>query len=219
MDILPCPFCGNTDVEPTRYDVDVWDDRGGNTLYCVRMIMNIVFAPVFALMVFWLISLVPELKLSSRRFGLSIAVIVAAFLAFLALVQADVPTDLEAVDEDAEVVETHSLASLKTDSRLDGKAALSFGYLTEQGEYAVMVRQSDGGYRKKRYPADGTVVYEDADTDAARVEVVDRYVVLRETHEFPIVGEWTRDRREFSKREIRIHVPAGSIVQGEYDLE
>lgn len=105
-------------------------------------------------MVFWLISLVPELKLSSRRFGLSIAVIVAAFLAFLALVQADVPTDLEAVDEDAEVVETHSLASLKTDSRLDGKAALSFGYLTEQSEYAVMVRQSDGGYRKKRYPAE-----------------------------------------------------------------
>ena len=82
-----------------------------------------------------------------------------------------------------------------------------------------MVRQSDGGYRKKRYPADGTVVYEDADTDAAKVEVVDRYVVLRETHEFPIVGEWTRDRREFSKREIRIHVPAGSIVQGEYDFE
>lgn len=40
MDILPCPFCGNTDVEPTRYDVDVWDDRDGNTLYCVRMIMN-----------------------------------------------------------------------------------------------------------------------------------------------------------------------------------
>lgn len=116
----------------------------------------IVFAPVFALMVFWLISLVPELKLSSRRFGLSIA---------------------------------------------------------------VMVRQSDGGYRRKRYPADGTVVYEDADTDAARVEVVNQYVVLRETHEFPIVGEWTRDRREFSKREIRIHVPAGSIVQGEYDFE
>lgn len=40
MDILPCPFCGGTDMEPTRYDVDVWDDRGGNTLYGVRMIMN-----------------------------------------------------------------------------------------------------------------------------------------------------------------------------------
>ena len=40
MDILPCPFCGNTDIEPTRYDVDVWDDRDGNTLYRVRMIVN-----------------------------------------------------------------------------------------------------------------------------------------------------------------------------------
>lgn len=20
------PFCGNTDIEPSRYDVDVWDD-------------------------------------------------------------------------------------------------------------------------------------------------------------------------------------------------
>lgn len=62
------------------------------------------------------------------------------------------------------------------------------------------------------------MVYEDADTDAARVEVVDQHVVIRETHEFPIVGEWTRDRRELSKREIRIHVPKGSIVQGEYDF-
>ena len=62
------------------------------------------------------------------------------------------------------------------------------------------------------------VVYEDAEADDARVEVVEQYVVIRETHEFPIVGEWTRDRREFSKREIRIHVPAGSIALGEYDI-
>lgn len=40
MDILPCPFCGNTDIEPIRYDVDVWDDKDGNTFYDVRMIMN-----------------------------------------------------------------------------------------------------------------------------------------------------------------------------------
>lgn len=26
------------DIEP--YDLDVWDDKDGNTLYCVRMIMN-----------------------------------------------------------------------------------------------------------------------------------------------------------------------------------
>lgn len=58
----------------------------------------------------------------------------------------------------------------------------------------------------------------DSDVEDARVEVVDQYVVIRETHEFPIVGEWTRDRRKFLKCEIRIHVPAGSIAQGEYDI-
>lgn len=58
----------------------------------------------------------------------------------------------------------------------------------------------------------------DSDVEDARVEVVDQYVIIRETHEFPIVGEWTRDRREFSKCEICIHVPAGSITQGEYDI-
>lgn len=62
------------------------------------------------------------------------------------------------------------------------------------------------------------LVSEDAEADDARVEVVDQYVVIRETHEFPIVGEWTRDRRKFLKCEIRIHVPAGSIAQGEYDI-
>lgn len=40
MDILPRPFCGNTDIEPSRYGVDVWDDAEGNTIYDVRMIMN-----------------------------------------------------------------------------------------------------------------------------------------------------------------------------------
>lgn len=40
MDILPRPFCGNTDIKPSRYDVDVWDDAEGNTIYDVRMIMN-----------------------------------------------------------------------------------------------------------------------------------------------------------------------------------
>lgn len=40
MDILPGPFCGNADIEPSRYDVDVWDDTEGNTVYDIRMIMN-----------------------------------------------------------------------------------------------------------------------------------------------------------------------------------
>ena len=40
MDILPCPFCGNADIEPSRYDVDIFDDAEGNTVYDIRMIMN-----------------------------------------------------------------------------------------------------------------------------------------------------------------------------------
>lgn len=40
MDILPCPFCGNSDIEPSRYDVDMYDDMAGATVYDVRMIMN-----------------------------------------------------------------------------------------------------------------------------------------------------------------------------------
>lgn len=40
MDILPCPFCGNSDIEPSRYDVDINDGTDGVTVYDVRMIMN-----------------------------------------------------------------------------------------------------------------------------------------------------------------------------------
>lgn len=179
----------------------------------------ILFAFGLAWMIYSLSAVLTEHKSSPKRFNLCSALAVIMGLALMALLQAGVPTDLEAVDGNAEVVETNPLASLKTDSRLDGKAPISFGYLTEQDEYVVMVRQGDGGYRRKSYPADDTVVYEDADADAARVEVVDQHVVIRETHEFPIVGEWTRDRRELSKREIRIHVPKGSIVQGEFDFQ
>lgn len=179
----------------------------------------ILFAFGLAWMIYILSAVLTAHKSSPKRFDLCSALAVIIGLALMALLQAGVPTDLEAVDGNVEVVETNPLASLKTDSRLDGKAALSFGYLTEQDEYVVMVRQGDGGYRRKSYPADDTVVYEDADADDARVEVVDQHVVIRETHEFPIVGEWTRDRRELSKREIRIHVPKGSIVQGEYDFQ
>lgn len=179
----------------------------------------ILFAFGLAWMICILSAVLTEHKSSPKRFNLCSALAVIMGLALMALLQAGVPTDLEAVDGNAEVVETNPLASLKTDSRLDGKAPISFGYLTEQDEYVVMVRQGDGGYRRKSYPADDTVVYEDADANAARVEVVDQHVVIRETHEFPIVGEWTRDRRELSKREIRIHVPKGSIVQGEFDFQ
>ena len=40
MDILPCSFCGNSDIEPSRYDVDMYDGTDGVTVYDVRMIMN-----------------------------------------------------------------------------------------------------------------------------------------------------------------------------------
>lgn len=40
MDILPCPFYGNSDIEPSRYDVDMYDGTDGVTVYDVRMIMN-----------------------------------------------------------------------------------------------------------------------------------------------------------------------------------
>lgn len=29
MDILPYPFCGNSDIEPSRYDVDMYDGTDG----------------------------------------------------------------------------------------------------------------------------------------------------------------------------------------------
>lgn len=40
MDIFPCPFCGNSDIEPSRYGVDMYDGTDGETVYDVRMIMN-----------------------------------------------------------------------------------------------------------------------------------------------------------------------------------
>lgn len=184
----------------------------------VNWIRVIAIGLIFVLSLFNLRLALQSVDSSSKRGGLYIGLIIVISVAILSLFQSLFPTSLKLVSEEVEVAESHSLSSLKTGSHLDGKAALSFGYLTEQDEYVVMMRQDDGGYRRKSYPADGTVVYEDAEVDDARVEVVDQYVVIRETHEFPIVGEWTRDRREFSKREIRIHVPAGSIAQGEYDI-
>lgn len=158
-------------------------------------------------------------KSPRKRFGLSVGLVFIAGLAVLTLLQAVIPTNIKSLGEDAEVVETHSLASLKTGSHLDGKAAFSFGYLTERNEYIVMVRQAEGGYRRESYQADDTVVYEDVDAEDARVETVDQYEVYRDTHRLPIVGEWSRDRRVFTRQKIRIHVPKGSIVQGEYDFQ
>lgn len=181
----------------------------------------IFFVLVMALWISVLSAALMEEKSFSGRIDLSmiqIGLILGAGIALLASLQAFIPTDIKLLGEDTEVAETHSLASLKTGSHLDGKTALSFGYLTERDEYVVMVRQDDGGYRRESYSADDTVVYEDADADGASVEIVNRYMVVRDIHWLPIVGEWSRDRREFSGQKARIHVPKGSIVQGEYDF-
>ena len=179
----------------------------------VNWIKFIAIGLIFVLSLFSFRLALQSVDSSSRRGGLYIGLIIVISVAILSLFQSLFPTSLKLVSEEGEVAEAHSLATLKTDSRLNGNAALSFGYLTEEDEHVLMVKQDDGGYRRMSYPVDNAVVYEDA-----RVEVVDQYVVIRETYEFPIAGEWTRDRREFSKCEIHIHVPAGSIAQGEYDI-
>lgn len=161
---------------------------------------------------------VPDSKASDRRFHLYIGFVVAACVVICILFQAVVPTDFKVVGEKDEVTETHSLATPKTDSRLSGKEAVSFGYLNEEDAYVLMVRQGDGGYRRKCYSADSTAVYEDVDVDEARVDTVKRCSIIRCTYRFPIIGEWVRDWCLLDRREVCIHVPKGSIVQGEYDF-
>lgn len=162
---------------------------------------------------------VPDPKTSDRCFHLYVGSVVAACAVVCILFQAVIPTDFKVVGEKDEVTETHPLATLKTGSRLSGKATFSFGYLTEKDVYVLMVRRDDDGYRRKSYPADTTVVYEDADADEARVERVGCYSTVRCSYSFPMFGDWTRDLCLFDRSETRIHVPKGSIVQGDYDFQ
>lgn len=160
----------------------------------------------------------PDAKASDMRRRLYMGMVVAVCAAVCILFQALVPTEFKAVGEGNEVMETHSLATLKTGSHLSGKASLSFGYLTEKEDYVLMVKRDDGGYRRKCYSADSTVVYEDADADGARVDTVKRFSVISCTYMFPFVGRWLRDLHLFTRQEVCIHVPKGSIEQGGYDL-
>ena len=162
--------------------------------------------------------LAPDSKSSDRRFRIYIASVVAVGAIICVLFQALVPTSIESAGEKTEVAGTHSLASLKTESSLSGATALSFGYLTLTDEYVLMVKQDDGGYRRRCYPAKTVVVYEDTDAEDARVETVNSYEIVRLNYALPIVGEWSRDQLSFSRQETRIHVPQGSITQGEYDF-
>lgn len=110
---------------------------------------NWIKAIYFVVILAWVIYVLSddEVKYKSfpRRFGLSVALTVIIGLAGFVIWHAAVPTSIKLLSEDSEVAESHSLASLKTGSHLDGKVALSFGYLTEQDEYVVMMRQDDGG--------------------------------------------------------------------------
>lgn len=71
----------------------------------------------------------PDAKASDRRHRLYMGAVVAVCAVVCILFQALVPTEFKAVGEGNEVMETHSLATLKTGSHLSGKASLSFGYL------------------------------------------------------------------------------------------
>jgi len=160
----------------------------------------------------------PDARASDRRHHLYIGAVVVVCAVVCILFQVLVPTEFKAVGEGNEVMETHSLATLKTGSHLSGKASLSFGYLNEKEDYVLMVKRDDGGYRRKCYSADSVVVYEDADADGASVDTVKRFSVIRCTYKFPFVGRRMRDLHLFTRQEVCIHVPKGSIEQGGYDF-
>lgn len=82
----------------------------------------------------------------------------------------------------------------------------------------MMVERGGGGYRKKCYSADSVVVYEDADADEARVDMVKRFSAIRCTYKFPLIGRWVRVLHLFTRQEVQIYVPKGSIEQGGYDF-
>ena len=58
----------------------------------------------------------------------------------------------------------------------------------------------------------------DAGAGEARVDMVKRFSVLRCTYKFPFIGRWVRDLHLFTRQEVQIHVPKGSIEQGGYDF-
>lgn len=94
--------------------------------------------------------------------------------------------------EDVEVVETREIAAL----------------------VVVEDTRSDGGLSKKSYPTDGTLVYEDAAPEEARVEVVEIKKLAGGTFfGIPVTGVVDTDEG------YRIHVPEGSFeMEGLYSL-
>lgn len=94
--------------------------------------------------------------------------------------------------EEVEVVETREIAAL----------------------VVVEDTRGDGGLSKKSYPTDGTLVYEDAAPEEARVEVVEIKKLAEGTFfGIPVTGVVDTDE------EYRIHVPEGSLeMEGLYSL-
>lgn len=102
--------------------------------------------------------------------------------------------------EEVEVVETREIAAL---------------VVVEDDEYIVVEdTRSDGGLSKKSYPTDGTLVYEDAAPEEARVEVVEIKKLAGGTFfGIPVTGVVDTDEG------YRIHVPEGSFeMEGLYSL-
>lgn len=160
----------------------------------VNWFRYVILALILIAMISMIGMLMPDAKSSDRRFRVYIASVVAVGAIICVLFQALVPTSIESVGKKTEIAETHSLASVKTESGLSGGTALSFGYLTSTDEYVLMVKQDDGGYRRRCYPAKTAVVYEDTDADDARVETVNSYEIVRLNYALPIVGEWLEIR-------------------------
>lgn len=119
------------------------------------LVLRYAFLVLFLATVVSLIPMfIPDPKSSDRRFHLYVGSVVAAGVIVCSLFQALAPMGFKVIGEKDEVVETHSLVTLKTDSCLSGSSSLLFGYLTEEDVYVLMVRQDDGGYRRKCYSAD-----------------------------------------------------------------
>ena len=97
---------------------------------------------------------------------------------------------------------TSLLLTKRVDLEVDGRTT---------SEYVVMERRGDGdGLTQASYPADETVVYEDAEPGESRVELVTIRSGFKTVRHF---GGDTEMVRDFA-REYRIHVPEGAIDAG-----
>lgn len=150
--------------------------------------------------------------------SVGLGLFIATGISFWFLMSALLPAETEVTEKGVEILESHKLVSLDSDTSVTGRTGLTFGYIAENDDYVVMVEQEDGGYRKERYRASQTTVYEDVDGKKASVDEVEPYEDVRETFRFPIIGEISQNRRKTEFSEMRIHVPAGSIRKSEYNF-